>query len=204
MRVWAMLIASGASLLGAAQSAAAAAAADGEHGAAASEPSLFQGSLVQSLAAIIAFVVLLVILKKMAWGPMIQGLQDRENKIKDDLAKAEQANADAQKTLDDYKAQLAEAHSETRQMLDQARTDAEALRQKMTAEAEEEAARLRQRASDEIAQAKNQALQEIYQQSAELAVSVAGKILERQIDAKDTQQLVDQSLSELNRLDQVN
>jgi F-type H+-transporting ATPase subunit b len=74
----------------------------------------------------------------------------------------------------------------------------------MVAEAEAEAAHQRERAAAEIVQAKNQALQEIYTQAADIAVAVAGRILQRQIDAKDTQQLVDQSLSELGRLDKVN
>ena len=168
------------------------------------EPSLFAGSFAQSLAAVIAFTVLFIVLRKAAWGPIIKGLQDRENKIREDLQKAEQANADAQKTLDEYKAKLAEAHAEARSLLDQTRADADALRTKMVADAEAEAARQRDRVAGEIDAAKNQALQDIYAQAAEIAVTVAGKILQRQIDAKDTQQLVDQSLAELNRIDRVN
>lgn len=153
---------------------------------------------------LIIFLALIVVLGKFVWPQIVKGLDVREAKIRDDIESAQRANAAAQKTLDEYKAQLADAHAEARKLIDQSRADAETLRQKLVADAEAEAARQRERTAAEIVQAKNQALQEIYSLTADIAVTVAGQILQRQIDAKDTQQLVDQSLSELGRIDNVN
>ncbi|MDX1564702.1 MAG: F0F1 ATP synthase subunit B [Phycisphaeraceae bacterium] len=164
------------------------------------KPSLFEGTIYQSIAALVSFTLLFLILRKYAWGPILKGLQDREEKIKGDLEAAEAANLKATETLADYEKKLAEAHSEARSLLDEARKDADQYRQRLQAEAEKEAAEQRRRAADEIDRAKQAALQEMYAQAGALAVDVAGKILQRQIDEDDTQKLINQSLSEMDRL----
>jgi F-type H+-transporting ATPase subunit b len=180
-------------------------AAEAEHGGhGEGEVNLLKMDYGTAIFTLIIFIGLVIVLGKFVWPQIVKGLDVREAKIREDIESAERANAAAQKTLDDYKAKLAEAHAEARKLIDQTRADADTLRQKMVAEAEAEAAHQRERAAAEIVQAKNQALQEIYTQAADIAVAVAGRILQRQIDAKDTQQLVDQSLSELGRLDKVN
>ena len=162
--------------------------------------SLFAGSVAQSLAALISFTLLFLILRKFAWGPILKGLQDREEKIKGDIEAAEAANVKATETLAEYQKKLDEAHTEARSLLDEARKDADQLRQRLQAEAEKDAAEQRRRAADEIDRAKQAALQEMYAQAGALAVDVAGKILQRQIDEADTQKLISQSLSEMDRL----
>lgn len=164
------------------------------------ESNLFAGSLYQSAAAIIAFAIVFFLLKKKAWGPIISGLQDRENKIREDLASAEKARDEATAKTEELDAKLAEAHAEVRSIIDQARADAESLRSKRVGEIESEIQQLRERATGEIESAKQQAVQDLYAKSATLAVAVAEKILNRQIDASDTQTLVDQSLAELDKL----
>lgn len=169
--------------------------------AAGGESNLFAGSLYQSAAAIIAFAIVFFLLKKKAWGPIISGLQDRENKIREDLASAEKARDEATAKTEELDARLAEAHAEARSVIDQARTDAETVRAKLVADTESDIQRMRERATGEIESAKQQAVQDLYAKSATLAVAVAEKILNRQIDASDTQTLVDQSLAELDKLD---
>lgn len=163
-------------------------------------PNVFKGSPYQTAAAIISFGILMVLLKKFAWGPMLAGLQAREDKIRTDLHSAEEAAKAAAATLEQYKKQLADAHAEARKLNDQARVDSEALRNRLVNETNVQIDILRKRATEEIEMAKQKALTEIYAQAAELATSVAGKILQRQVNDSDTQSLVQQSLSELSRL----
>lgn len=164
------------------------------------EPDVLDGTIYQSIAAIIAFVLLFIILAKFAWGPMLKGLQDREEKIKADLDAAEVARNETQATLDEYKKQLADAQVEARSIIDKAVKDAEAAKQRAVSETEQEIQKVNARAKHEIELAKDKALQELYAQTAQLATSVAEKILQRQIDGQDTQQLVEQSLKELEQL----
>ena len=144
------------------------------------------------------FLLLFFVLARFVWPHILNALNAREEKIRSDIAGAEAANRQAQQTLADYQRQLSESHAEARKLVEQARVDAEAVRQRIVAETESEAARLRKRAAEEIEQAKNAATQELYARASELSVAVAEKILKRQITEADTQRLIDQSLAELD------
>lgn len=143
------------------------------------------------------FLVLFAILAKFVWPAILKALQAREDKIRGDLHQAESANKQAKQTLVEYQKQLAEAHAESRRMLEQTRNDAEKLHAKLAAETEEELARTRQLAREEIDRAKQAAVQDLYVVAADLATAVAGKILHRQVTDQDTARLVDQSMQEL-------
>ena len=144
------------------------------------------------------FLVLFGVLAKFVWPKILEGLQAREEKIRGDLEGAEKARAEAEQAKAEFDQKIAEAHAESRKLLDQARADSDALRAKLQSETEADIARLRERAAEDIDRAKQQALGDLYATSAELATAVASKILQRQVTEADTQQLVEQSLAELN------
>ncbi len=163
------------------------------------QPDLLSPDLGSAVWSIVLFLLLLIVLGKFVWPPILKGLQDREAKIRSDIEDAEAANREAQVKFEAYEKKLAEAHADVREMLEQARADADDARAKMLSGAEQEVANLRQRATDEIRSAKQQAVQDLYAQAAELATAVAGKMLQRQVDGRDAQKLIDQSLDEMNK-----
>jgi len=169
-------------------------AAEAAHGEAA--PSVFAGTIAQSIAAAIVFLILLGLLYKKAWGPILQGLQDREKRIKDDLEQAERSSREADEKLAEYKEQLANAQAESRKLLAEARADAERVAAQLKATAKGDVDQIRQRAQQDISAAKEQAINEIYAQTASLATQVAGRILQREIRPEDQQQLVEESLQQ--------
>ena len=164
------------------------------------QPPLLSAEPGAAIWMLILFVLLLFVLGKFVWPPILAGLNAREEKIRGDITSAESANKAAQKTLAEYQRQLADAHAEARKLVDQARADADAARQRIVAETEAEGARLRRRVAEEIEQAKNAATQELYAKASELSVAVAEKILRRQITEADTQRLIDESLSQLDKV----
>lgn len=166
---------------------------DGNH-----EPNVFAGTVAQSIAAAIVFLILFAILYKKAWGPILTGLQDRETKIKTDLEQAEKAAGEAKQTLELYKEQLASAQEEAKRVIDQARGDAQKIAAQLKSDAEKEINTLRDRATQDITSAKEQAVNEIYSQTASLATTIAGRILRREINESDQEQLVRESLAELS------
>ena len=89
------------------------------------------------------------------------------------------------------------AAEQVRQMLDEARRQADANAQNIVQKAQSEAEAARERAEREIGTAKNQALSEIWSKTAELAVSVAGKVLSKEMTGDDHRRLVDAAVSEL-------
>ncbi|HEV8606751.1 MAG TPA: F0F1 ATP synthase subunit B [Tepidisphaeraceae bacterium] len=152
---------------------------------------------LQALWVIIIFVVLLAILYPTAWKNVLKGLKAREERIRKDIADAEEARAKAEATLREYSAQLAAAEGRVREMLNNATKDGERIATKIKMDAQGEAEEAKKRATKDIETAKQQALSEIYQTAAELSTSIAEKILRRNINAEDQKDLVKRSLDEL-------
>jgi F-type H+-transporting ATPase subunit b len=145
----------------------------------------------------IVFIALLVILGKFAWGPMMRGLDEREahlRKIHDD---AEAARAESQRALADVQARLAKANEEVRAMLDEARRDAQVVKDQMKADAAGEIQAERDRIRRDIEMARDQALQQIYQQAVQLAALVSTKAVKRELTPADHTRLLDEALSDL-------
>ncbi len=150
-----------------------------------------------SIATAIVFGVLMFFLTAYAWRPIAEGLEKRESAIAANIQNAERAARDAAAKLAEYEKKLADAAQEAQRIVVEARKDAEAAGQRLIATAQEEAARQRERAVAEIDSAKRVALSELAQQSTEVAVSLAQRIVGREVKANDHQGLI---LDMLNKL----
>jgi len=156
--------------------------------------------LITGICTIVIFVLLLAALGRFAWGPIVKGLSDREKKIRTDIAEAEAARAKAEALLRDYNKQLADAEERARGIITKAGADAEALASQIRTRAQQEAEEARERATKDIEVAKNQAIRDIYEQSANLATSVAEKIIRKSLNANDYRDMVEQSLGQLESM----
>lgn len=166
------------------------------HGEQAS-PSVFAGTIAQSVAAVLVFLILLAVLYKLAWNPILSGLQERESKIRGDLESAERSAHQAEATLKEYQQRVASANEEVRKLIEKGRADAQLVASQLKEQMERDIAQARQRAEAEIGAARQQAVAELYAQAATLATDVAGRILKRQINPADQQQLVNEAVGEL-------
>ncbi|MEZ6138268.1 MAG: F0F1 ATP synthase subunit B [Pirellulaceae bacterium] len=145
----------------------------------------------------IVFLLLLAGLTAVAWKPIMEGLEKRERGIADNIARAEKAANDATAKLAEYEAKLAGANEESQRILAEARKDAEAAGQKMIAAAQEEAANQRDRAVADIDAAKRVALSELASQSTDVAMSLAQRVVGREVKAADHQGLIQEMLSKV-------
>jgi F-type H+-transporting ATPase subunit b len=161
------------------------------------EPSVFNGTIAQSVAALLSFLILLAVLYVLAWKPILTGLQDREKKIKDDLEAAEAGAKRAKALVAEYEVKLAEAQTAAGKVIDQARADAERIAAQLKDRTQQDILQMKERAESDIRAAKEQALTEVYAQAATLSTQVASRILKREINAADQQTLVQASLDEL-------
>jgi len=152
-----------------------------------------------AIATILVFVLLLVVLKKTAWGPILAGLQAREQGIKDAIAGAEKANADAKALLAEYEQRLGKAADEARAIVDEGRRDADLQKSRIVAEATAEAGRERERALRDIEIARQGALKDVYDQVAAVATDVAGRILGERLDPAGHRRLVDDAVGAYER-----
>ncbi len=163
-------------------------------------PSPFAGNILPAIVAVGVFVVVMIVLKLKAWGPILEGLQAREGKIKGDLEAAQAAAQAAEARLKEYEAKLAAAAGEVHAMIEQGKVDTEHLVTRMKSEAATEITNLRARSEKDIAAAREQAIADVYAQAGELAVAVAGKILKRDMSGSDQAGLVSASLAELGKI----
>ena len=144
------------------------------------------------------FLVLLLLLTKFAWKPIMAGLEKREEGIARQIAETKAANEEAKRMLASYERRLAEAADEVRGMLDEARRDADSTRQTIVAEARKAADEEKSRAKYEISLAKDDALAQIAEKAGHLAVEVAGKFLREKLGAEDQSRLVRESVAGLS------
>jgi len=143
------------------------------------------------------FLLLLALLSKFAWKPIMQALDKREQGIADLIAATKAASEDAKQMLASYERRLTEASDEVRGMLEEARRDADVTRQSIIADARQAAEQEQMRAKHEIGLARDEALSQIAQKAGDLAVEVAGKFLREKIGTDDHARLVRDSVTSL-------
>jgi len=146
---------------------------------------------------IVVFVILLTVLKKYAWGPILEGLQKREHNIESAVREAQQARDEAQRLRDQLQREVDKAHEKVRDILDEGRRDAQRMTDEMIAKARTEIQAERDRLRREIEMARDQALHELWKQAADLATMISAKAIRRQLSAEDHRRLVDEALAEL-------
>jgi F-type H+-transporting ATPase subunit b len=169
------------------------------HAAEGGDKSIFDLRFDLGLWTIVVFLALFWILKKYAWGPILQGLQKREQTIRGALADAHRASEEARGIRAELQQQLDRASEKVREILDAARRDSERLKDDMVGKARSEIQAERDRLRREIDMAKEQALQQIWTQSAQLATLISAKAIRRQLTEADHRHLVDEALAELHQ-----
>ncbi len=156
------------------------------------EPSLFSGTFGDSLWTVIAFIVLVVVLGKVAWKPLLSGLNARQSYIERELKSAEDSRIRAEHMLDDYKQQ---GLAVVRQATEQAQ-----LYQHQAAEkTREETLAIRRRAHEEIESARTTALEDLWRQTGDLLLHVSGEVLGRALTEEDTQRLIDEAVARVRQ-----
>ncbi len=146
---------------------------------------------------IVAFVILFLLLKKFAFGPISNVLEKRADSIKESLEKAEETRVEAERLLDEYKEQMAAARLEAGKIVDQSRKAAESMKEEIVAKANDEAAQVIEKAREAIEAEKQAAMVELQSSVADLSVAVAGKLLGEKLSPADHAALIDKYLSEV-------
>lgn len=169
-------------------------AAEDTHGGAVSP---FAGDFGTALWTLVIFIIVLVVLGKFAWGPILSGLQGRENFIRDSLDQAKKDREEAEARLKEYTEKIEASRSEASAIVEEGRRDAEALKVTIEDHAKAEAKAMVERAKREIGLATDSALKEIYTLSANLATGVASRIIGRELKPADHERLISESIKEL-------
>jgi F-type H+-transporting ATPase subunit b len=144
---------------------------------------------------VVVFVILLFVLRQFAFGPILEAIRRREGHIADQIAEAEKRHEQARQLLAEYEQKLAGAAKEVRELLDEARRDAEHTKQDILAEAKAGADAERSRALRDIEAAADAAVKSLAERSTELAVELAGKIVQAKLTKDDHARLIEEAMA---------
>ena len=158
-------------------------------------------NLSEFIPALIAFLVIWVVLAKFAW-PMIVGMLDkRQETIKNNLDEAEAAKIEAQRSLEEYKKQLADARREAAGSVDEARRAGEQVKADITAQAQAQADEMIAKAKKSIEKEKLAAIADLQSSVADLSVAVAGRFIGEGLSDADQRKLIEKYVAEAGALD---
>ena len=146
----------------------------------------------------LTFLILLILLRKFAWGPITSALSQREETIAESIAQAEKALSEAKQLQADNSKARREAVAQAQSVLREAREEAERLRSEEVAKTRDQIQQMQEAAQAEIAREKQSALDSLRTEVADLAVQAAEKILRENLDADRQKKIVSDFLSDLS------
>jgi F-type H+-transporting ATPase subunit b len=178
-----------------------AAAPAGEAGHAAGEHTNdpFAGWLDLSIWTIVVFLLLLFVLSKYAWKPMLAGLEKREHAIHSAAEDAQRARDEAQRLRDQLRQEMDQIQEKSRALLDEARKTGQQMSDQLVADARKGIQDEKDRAYRELESARDQALQQLTNQTADLATLISSKAIRRELTPDDHRRLIDEALGELRQ-----
>ena len=154
------------------------------------EQSIFSGSFADALWTVIAFVLLLAILTKVAWKPLLSGLKAREDHIREQIETAEHARSKAEKLIDDYKQQGLT-------IIKQSADHAQKHELEVIEKTRQEIDLIKQRAQDDIKHATAAASEQLWEQAGDITLKLSSEVLSRSITPEDNKRLIDEAIAKI-------
>jgi F-type H+-transporting ATPase subunit b len=148
------------------------------------------------IAQLLVFLVMLGVLYRFAWGPLLRILNERRARIAQGVEATQRAMQELEAAERERQAKLEEARREAQTMLDRITKQAEDLRKELEAKAREQAEALIAKARAEIRQEREKAVQDLRLQVADLAVLAAGRIIGESLDPKKHRELIERAIEE--------
>ncbi|MGY8780674.1 MAG: F0F1 ATP synthase subunit B [Fidelibacterota bacterium] len=146
---------------------------------------------------IVTFLVLFFALAKFAWKPLLKMLQDREDMIRNSLDDAEKAKVKLERLNEESEVIMAKARSQAQSILTDGKAAAEKIKDDTIAKAKEQAVKIREDAGKQIQVDKDKAISEIKKEVVTLTLSVAEKLINKNLDDADNKALIEESLKKV-------
>jgi F-type H+-transporting ATPase subunit b len=147
---------------------------------------------------ILTFLVLVALLAKFAWGPLLRALEARQESIRKSLHDAEQARNELAQLSEQSALIVKNAHAEAGQIVSKSWADAEKLREEMKQKARSEADQILRDARGQIEVETDQALRKIRHEVADLSLMIASKFIQRNLSKEDNDRLVEETLRQID------
>jgi F-type H+-transporting ATPase subunit b len=149
---------------------------------------------------LVTFLLLLALLSKFAWGPILGAMNAREEGIKGDLDTARREREESLRLLEEHRALINLARKERAEAVDAGRRDAERLKAEILDEARRQREQLMKQAETQIEAGLRQARAGLKGEAADLAILAAGKLMSKNLDDATQRRLVEDYIADLERL----
>ncbi|WP_028400665.1 F0F1 ATP synthase subunit B [Ectobacillus panaciterrae] len=152
------------------------------------------GTIVYQL---VIFLILLALLRKYAFGPLMNIMKQREEHIASEIEAAERNNADSKKLVEEQRAFMVQSRQEAKELIERAKKQAEEQKEGIIAAAKAEAESVKESAVKEIQREKEQAIAALQAQVATLSVQIASKVIEKELKEEDQAKLIRDYINEV-------
>jgi F-type H+-transporting ATPase subunit b len=159
--------------------------------------SLLTGHFSEAIWTVVSFCLLLIVLWRLAWKPLLTALQSREEYIQKQIKDAEKVKVDAQDVLKGYRDKLAEAEQEGRAIVSRHVKQAEQDAHDLTEKARNDIEAMKLKLETDIQRAQREAQKELLEQSADIILNLGREILGRSINTDDNQRLIDEAIARM-------
>ena len=146
---------------------------------------------------ILTFLGLLFALKKLAWGPLLEALETRQNAIRKSLDDAQQAKSELERLNAESARIIQQARVDAEGIVSQGRVDGDRLREEIRSKARTEADNIVKNAERQIQLETSRALEQIRREAVDLSVMIASKIIQRNLSKEDNERLIDDALKQV-------
>jgi F-type H+-transporting ATPase subunit b len=174
----------------------------GEAAAEGSSPSVFTGSWAESFWTLLWFALLLLVLWKLAWKPLLKALQARQDHIQKEIDDAEKTRKQAQQVLDEYRSKLADAERQGREIINQrvrqAQTDAKEVENQNRKQIEQ----MKIRFEADVEREKINAEDQLWRQAGEIVQQLGQEVFGKVLNDEDNQRLIQQAIDRLKQVHQ--
>ena len=164
-------------------------------------PDILIPKVAEFVPALIAFLVILAVLAKLVWPPVLEMMEKRQQKIQEDLEAAERSKLEAAEEARSYEAKILDAHHEADAIVAKAKKEAEEVRSAVLAKAQREAADIIAKAHGAVDSERHKAMIELSSSVVDLSVEIASKIIGNDLSEEEQRRLAEKYLAEVGKSD---
>ncbi len=158
------------------------------------EMGLMFGDMIVQL---VMFIILLALITKFAWRPLMNVMEERENHIANEIDSAEKSRQESERLMREAQDELKGTRQNAQQIIEDAKLTAKDQEETLIAEAKQEAERIKINARQEIEQEKEKAIQALQAQVGTLSVQIASKVIEKELSMEEQETLINEYLEKV-------
>jgi F-type H+-transporting ATPase subunit b len=162
-------------------------------------PSVFEGDLAHSVWTLIWFALLIFVLWKLAWKPLLKGLKGRQDYIQKEIDDAEKTRKQAQQTLDDYRSKLADAERQGREIINQRVKQAQLDAKEVENQNRRQIEQMKLRFEADVVREKIDAEEQLWSQAGEIIQKIGQDVFGKALTDEDNQRLIQQAVERLKQ-----